>query len=621
MTQTKGKPSRYAQLGEDGSRKVVPLQPAAETRARRHTAEFQVHRSAGRLVLQCGSTPVAVSRWLGWPEIADAFLFAIEKASVQSRQITVQNQARFADAGVFEYLHLTDPSQAVTLAGIDRRWVNGFVQWLDRKDDAGAPLWSVGTRQNFLGVLRTIFEALRGDAAWKQRISTGFSVPANPWPGAYRRKQPLQVLDVENLRALVIACREEVSSTMAACRNAWAYLDAHAEAFEDSSENMTDPHLWLRTYLHRHAALLPHYRWLDKNDKQLRRSMRNMDTSISALLLPICPDGRTALPFVLLLALYTAFNADTLRNLSLDDIDYYEGIAGTRIRFTPYKARAERDQVRSFATGSELGPDAIVEFVVQWTCWLRPRAPEHLAKRVFLLLSNERNPDGSPTCGGYDTKTGEKGGGRWNHALASFLQDHGLPPITLAQLRKVSLDLVHELTSGDLKAVQVAGGQQDPQVILDHYQSSAAQMRNEEALGLIMATRERWVATEGKTADPRKEPYSADKGCATPGWRCHDPFDSPAHGEASGRLCQALGQCPACPLAAIDSRDPYAVARAFQLRDHINLAQQYVAPDRWLAVYAPVAERLDTYWLPLMSDEGVLHQARQLTLAPLPPLD
>lgn len=621
MTPKKAKASRYAQLGEDGARKVVALQPAAQERARRHSSEFQVMRSSGRLVVQSGETRVDVSRWLGWPELADAFLFAIGKAAVQSRAITVQNQVRFFDAGVFEYLHLTDSAGTVTLSELDRRWVNGFVQWLDRKDDEGAPVWSVGTRQNFLGVLRTAFEALRADVAWKQKVSGGFSVPSNPWPGAYRRKQPVQVLDAESLRALVVACREEVSATMAACRRAWAYLDAHADTFEDSPENTSDPHLWLCTYLHRHSSLLPHYRWLDKNDKQLRRSMRNMDTSISALLLPICPDGRTALPFVLLLALYTAFNADTLRNLSLDDVDYYEGIAGSRIRFTPYKARAERDQVRSFATGSELGPDALIEFMVQWTRWLRPRAPEHLAKRVFLLLSNERNPDGSPVCGGYDTKTGEKGGRRWDHALTSFLEDHGLPPITLAQLRKVSLDLVHELTSGDLKAVQVAGGQQNPQVILDHYQSGAAQMRNEEALSLIMATRERWMLTEGKTADPRKEPYGSDKGCATPGWRCHDPFASPAHGEMSGRLCQALGQCPACPLAAIDSRDPYSVARALQLREHINEAQQYVAPDRWLAVYAPAAARLDSYWLPTMNDPAVLCQVAQLTLPPLPLLD
>lgn len=193
--------------------------------------------------------------------------------------------------------------------------------------------------------------------------------------------------------------------------------------------------------------------------------------------------------------------------------------------------------------------------------------------------------------------------------------------MALAQLRTTSLNKIHEMTGGDLKAVQTAGGQRSPQVLLDHYTSDAARKRNNEALAAIMLTRKQLVRTEGTAPDPRKEPFDADKGCAPPGFYCLDPFSYPMPSEIDGRLCHTFGSCPCCPLACINTHSPYAAARAIQLRAAVITAQATLPPRRWLDCWAHFAKRLDDYWLPIFNDYRVLAAASELTLPPLPDLE
>jgi hypothetical protein len=108
---------------------------------------------------------------------------------------------------------------------------------------------------------------------------------------------------------------------------------------------------------------------------------------------------------------------------------------------------------------------------------------------------------------------------------------------------------------------------------------------------------------------------------ATPGWRCLDPYDSPIDGQEKGKLCAAYGACPNCPLANLNARDPYSLARALQLKAKIETAQTVLPALRWLKVWAPRLQRLVDYWLPSIQDPAVIAAASKLDLAELPELE
>lgn len=612
--------SRYAQLNSNGSRSVVAINPPSPE-SRRHTSDLAIAWASNELTFIVNGSTLKASAWLRWPQIAKAFVFSLEKQSPVVGSITLSNKIAGLSSGFFKFLSEFDPEAKLLLSDIDRKVTSAFVVWLSRKSPEGKPVFAVSTRNQLAGAVKSVFDTLRSAPAWKDKLAVNYSMPVNPWPGANRRKTPLKVLDSESLRSLLFACTKEIQETMSQCNQAWSEMAAISDEDASSSEVPLSLAAWRRVYLRKYSKTLPHFVWLQKNDRQLFNTFYRLKTTAGQALMPIAPDGRRAAPFLILLSIFTAFNPDVLRNLSLDDFEYFDGLAGERIRFRPYKARSRREQIRSFATGNPLGPDVLIRFMLNWTQWIRPLSPADISSKVFLFMSNERNTDGSIVCADYNVPGQRKAGTRWNQSLKSFLEEHNLPNVSLAQLRKISLDLINEMTSGDLKAVQLAGGQRNSQVILDHYQSDAARQKNDEALALIMATRERWMTTQGKSADPRLEPHKSDKGCATPGWRCHDPYSSPIQGEIPGRLCQAVGMCPACPLSILNVQDPYSLARALQLKNHISLSQLTIAPERWLAFFAPVVNRLDSYWLPLVNDSTLLEEAGRLTLPPLPPLE
>ncbi|WP_265946247.1 hypothetical protein [Dechloromonas sp. A34] len=610
-------PSRYAQLGVDGKRKVIPLGLAQGPTS----VKLSIKQTDLTLDFVGDGWKKDCSHWLDYPQISEAFVYALCEYAKKAASNSVFCRIGDLDRGLFAYLRLTAPEGESDLMSIDRAWVDGFIRWLDQKTVDGTPA-SQTTRTMLLSALRIPLKILASSKIWKHQLAPGICIPTHIWGGSSRKTTPREVLDDNTLLQLLLASQDEVLDTMRRIKAAWAAMDALDDSPPNPTKEPTTPDEWRWLHANRYQTWIPNSDWIRENDRQLWLAHRKLGMTFTELRHPLAPSSRDLIPFVIHMAFQTAFNPDDLRGLNLKDIDYPDHFGGKRIRLRPYKGRARRIQVRTFALGNPIGPDITVSFVTEWTKAIRVIAPVKYQDRLFLMLTRSADTGNDNQMRSLDYNGGTlKAATLWYASLAAFLKEHGISALALAQLRTTSLDKIHEMTGGNLKAVQTAGGQRSPQVLLDHYTSDAARKRNNEALATIMLTRERLVRTEGAAPDPRKEPFEADKGCATPGFYCLDPFSSPMPSEIDGRLCQAFGLCPRCPLACINTQSPYAAARAIQLRAAVIAAQTTLPPKRWLDCWAHVAQRLDDYWLLLFNDPRVLAAASELTLSPLPDLE
>lgn len=610
---------RYEQLTRATDTTVIALQ-AAVVSTTTHRTQIDVERGGDHLVLRVGGATVHASNWLDWPCLCDAFIDgAAMHANTVGAQSAISN-LRSLQTGFFSFLNETKKPKKLDLGHIDRRLVSEFVVWLARKDSNGFPVWALATRTGYLGALGSVFKGLARSKRWAKQISTRFSIPKEPWANVKGSKKAVPGFDSVTLLNLLQACHAEATKTMQSLAEAWNELEQCEFDLDLLARKIEDRTSWRIYYLLCYGDLLPCAKWLKFYDHRLVTAARKTGLSVSSLIRPFRPDGVDLIPFVILLAIYTSYNADTLRNILLNQIEYVASFAGRRIRLRANKGRSARQQYRSFAIGNPLGPDAIIDCIRHLTMWLRP-IDTAIAEKLFIMVAYDRKSWGIASCGDFTDSAGIRAGKRWSANLNKFLEAHSIPKVTLAMMRKTSLEIVHQLMDGDLKALLVAGGQRNVQTILDSYTSDAAIKRGEEALAQNMAVRDRMIFGGQPMADPRVEPYTSDRGCATPGWRCFDPFDSPIAGEMPGKLCSAYARCPGCSMGHLDMKDPYSVARTLQLRDLINSSQDIVAPQRWIAVWAPVLIKLDDHWLPRICDTKVLQAAQLLTLSPLPELE
>ena len=613
--------TRYDQLNEVGHTKITSILDAKVAVERSQASFLRIERSASALRIFGDVWQFDASHWLEEPKVVGAILWGLNAWSAGQQSNTVNTRVIQLDLGFWRYLAQVNPQGALGLQQLDTRWISAFVKWLDRKDEAGIPVWGANTKAGHLTAFRVVLKKLMRSEEWAGQLAPNLQVPSTIWKGVGRRANPREVLDDATVARLLIVCRDEVTKTSALLHSAWAEMEASKDQ-ADTDDLPSSAAAWRATFVRRYPETVPHDAWLRLHDVQLRSAPKRLGMSFVELRRAIMPRARDLVPFVLLLALPTSFNPDSLRGLRQSHIDYPEEFGGRRIRFRPPKGRAGRKQIRTFAMGDSIGPEALVATVEAWTAHIRGAAPAPLKDMLFIFFSPwaENAESGISPIGNFAGSSRTDSQKAWYTALRQFLDEYDLPKFTLAQVRPTSLDLVHELTGGDLKAVQTAGNHRSPQVILDHYTSDAARLRNNEMLASAMQTRDRLVETQGKAADPRREPQEADRGCATPGFTCLDPFASPMPTEVEGRLCNAYGMCPTCPLACINLRSAYVGARLLQLRATVQAAQAELEARRWLGTWGPVGDRLDGYWLRLF-DEDVLTEAGKLTLPPLPPLE
>ncbi len=565
-----------------------------------------------------GTQSINVARWMRWPNLArpfiDGFLSWAPGKTPRSRGAVVVSLT----AGWFAYLSSINADPSFALSDITTTVVNDFLRWLDTTEVDGTAKWHVSTRHDHYLVVRKILRELRRHRTWRSALCPDLTIRPAPWSGVNRPSRPTEPIPQTAFEKLLRACAAEVTEVHNQYHEDWRSISAAEQKLPEETKSPED-YKDLPTAL---AALNRLFPSVIPERPKIIAANRHLDEAINKyhgylrVATPLQPRQRLLVPFVLLLGFYYQGNTSLILNAERSDFTEENVLGDRRLVWRPFKARAQSPKQRSFSYAEDLyHPTQLLRFIEKWTSRIRLSARPEYRDRVFLFV-----PEGGEAkrCTGFSAQPALV----WRHNLRRFFKSHKLPYITLRNLRFTGLDNIANLFPGDLRAPLAAGGH--TQTTRDrHYapvRSGPQQRQGEEAIASVTELRSRAIETFGRI-DPRKETLGGDRGAATPGWRCLDPFDSPIPGQSKGKLCCAYGVCPVCPLAHLDINSPYALARLHQLRERIIEVQREVPPQRWLGVWVPVLSAIEQRWLPLVRGDKIRRAAANIALSPLPRME
>lgn len=499
---------------------------------------------------------------------------------------------RSLNFGFCSYLR-TAGLQDVNLESVDRSLLIGFLNWLNRPNARSKGPFEVATRANLLKALRAALRGLSESKVWRSlAIAVLSEVPQNPWPGRKRKSRPIERLADEVLEQIKEAVATELTNTAAMLEQGKSLL-AEGAAILRLSDAVTTPPDYsseatcLAALSAVFPGVVPDLPQLDRVDPSLRHAVTRL--GLTELTKFLYPTSRLLVPFVLRVALATAKNSETIQELCWSDIEPEEVFGTPYLRFRGSKARASVDPIVMVPADNDepFGLGNVLQMLRSWSERIAPLAPPRYRDRVFLYVQITRTK--------YPRSFGHNPNGviniSWLKSLGSFRRQHRLPPFSLRQIRTTILDQAHQ-DSGDVAELQRLAGHLKKATGWDHYTSDGTRKRYQERLGEVFVLRQRWFESGGRI-DPRIRRCAEDKGAATPGFLCFDPYDSPQPGQVKDRLCSAYGKCPGCPMAAACISDPVSVAHYNGLRPAIINAKSEMSPETWLSQWGETLQELD----------------------------
>jgi len=497
--------------------------------------------------------------------------------------------------------------EATTLRDINEDFLQRFKRWVDSPDRPRAtskPLM----RAEVLAAVQLPLAQLQASKEWKARLSPSLRLIASPYPKAHRSIDHNKALSEPEHERLYVGAANDVRDITARLNRQWtamARIDGAEISIVDAGQSPEACAAWLDANFEH-----PVPTWYEQGQLNVAYQQCISKAVQNAAERILYPDINEIVPMLVVVCAFFALNPSLTFKLRKDGSDYAFKSLGDveRLHMYPHKERAGLRQRNVLTvTAHPDNPGQILKYLERRTLRLGLMRPE-LADRAFAHFSFRVRRavalNVSDLC--------------WKSALKRFADRHGLPEFTLAQLRPTTLDLVHELSGGNIIAMQAVAMHTDAQTTYTYYTSDAQLRRNRERLGEMQMQMERWAFTGGKIR-PEDRPHGlADQGAATPGFTCLDPKDSPIPGEVRGELCTAYGRCPECPLALVDPTSPRALAYLVMLNERITEAHERMAdPSAWHLRWAPVQEELLTYWLAGW-DPGIAEKSRTIPIPELP---
>lgn len=499
----------------------------------------------------------------------------------------------------------------LSLADLDERLLHRFKAWLDDEDREGF-LANPSSRNQLFSALQLTLDQLMRSSEWRGRLSPNLRLINRPYAKTGRHVEHTPTLkepDYERMYAGAAADIAHIVQLRSRQLDAVAELDGSLMDISEAARSPEQFAAWLLASFPN--GIVPSYYDLGRADARfLRQVPETLHREAERILYP---DLDELVPMVLVVASFFALNPSVALNLRRGGRDYsYETLNGRcRLRIYPNKRRASLRQ-RNVVTVTDHpdNPGRILDYLERRTEHLRRARPD-LDDRIFLRFSFETRKVVPLT--GSDAP--------WSKALKRFTDRHRISEFALRQLRPTTLDLVHELSGGNIIAMQGVATHTSAQTTYTFYTSDAQRQRNREKLGEMLMQMERWITMGGKIRPEDRPPGIAEHAAATPGFSCLDPKDSPIDGERPGELCTAYGRCPECPLAVVDPRSARSLAYLIMLNKRITEAEQgSVDPVAWHMRWAPVREELVTYWLRGWPKE-LEEQARTIPIPELPPVE
>ncbi|MCG7392961.1 hypothetical protein MHY87_08600 [Microvirga sp. ACRRW] len=504
--------------------------------------------------------------------------------------------------GLVSYLIETGRQDA-RLEDFDSTLLNGFVNWLNQVDpETGSALWERHTRAGRYYSLIPILKGLSSKDRWRAVAEAVFdNMPKKVWKNLENKKKPTERLTMEELDALLAAISKEIIAT--------STLLAEGQELLERGRSAIPPVPALASAYREKAVCLATLAALPLMPSRETLKDLGLSTLYNAcrphgglldLIRYLCPTSRTLVPFVLNLAIATAYNPGTLFGLKLSDIQRDSRLGEEIIRLPGSKKRAAEDPIVTIGAGSarpsstiSTGPDLMkeveddsivlsaasvdgigigltIDLITQWTALFRNDLEGEDRDRLFLHRSATRRIRLAPL----------NNGAGWQDALAKFCKDHNLRPFNLKQIRATILDEIQYRT-GDIRVAKALGRHRKIATTWSHYTSDGTKQRQRERLGLTFVQRERWFLSDG-TIDPRRRTHGMDQAAATPGFLCLDPYDGVIPGQRRGYPCLAYGKCVDCPMAAARPNDPVSVAHYIALERAILQAREVMDPKTWM---------------------------------------
>lgn len=572
---------------------------------------------------------VDLSFLLEFPRLTDFFAEALLKAMKNygrmSRIVFAINLRSnwFAFLGERGYTNLCPED-------LDEQIMTGFNTWLHGLRKADGSAYQPLTISQRLG-------ALRGALAASNMPHLVDLMPRGP-RGAQRKLEPTAVLQFDQLLAVIAAVEKEVLALHDDWEKGQRTLMHGRELLSNGAVLVKSPRIQnvmlveesnlaiaLAMIDQRYSGVIPDREVISADNAVLGATVQ-YGISMAKMTRYFYAGGSDLVPLVLSIAIATVFNPETILNLNwknidrnvdplsngrravqfdvMEEVDKAETSMETGAsdatesplaKITGDKPRAGRQLVRLLdpeASGAnQVSLNMVLDLLIAMTERIRPFViePETHGDRIFLYVTKIRAKRAKGFGGDTYAASGDE---VWRLGLAHFIKDNNLPEFTLKTIRATMLDYVQLFNRGDLEAARQVGNHASRVTTWTHYTSNLVQQMLQEATGETLLVRERWLDSEGKI-DPRKHREWTSKGCATPGWICLDPFDSPRPNQKQGRLCSAYGECPDCPLSAARPVNPRNVMLYKALRRAIYRSIARVTAPVWQDRWAPVVAALD----------------------------
>jgi hypothetical protein len=570
-----------------------------------------------------------ISFMLEFPGLTDFFAAALLKAMKANGIMTRIEFAKNLRSCWFAYLGERGYTN-LRPEDLDEQIVTGFNTWLHEARKADGSAYHPMTICARLGAIR---QAL-GASKMPHLVDL---VPSGP-RGAARKKNPTEVLLFDQLLAVIAAVEKEVLALRENWEKGQSILMQGREMLRNGAVLGRDLHgkrvkvlsesnlaLALAMVDQRYPGVIPDRDVIHADDRVLQATIHH-GFRTGKLNSYFYASGRDLVPLVLSIAIATVFNPNTILNLKWKDIDRNvdplsngrravqfdvteeadkleasmeaeasDATESPLAKITGDKPRAARQLVRLLdpeASGvNQVSLNMVLNLLITMTERIRPFViePERYGDRIFLFVPKIRAKRSKGFGGPSNDGPGDM---VWQSGLANFIKDNNLPEFSLKTIRATMLDYVQLFNRGDLEAARQVGNHGSRVTTWMHYTSNLVKRLLQEATGETLLVRERWLDSCGKI-DPRKHREWANKGCATPGWICLDPFDSPRPNQKQGRLCSAYGECPDCPLSAARPVNPRNVMLYEALRRAIYRSITRVTPPVWQDRWAPVVAALD----------------------------
>jgi hypothetical protein len=515
---------------------------------------------------------------------------------------TARTQASRLGTGFVAFLSQTGRTH-MRLSDINVTVANAYVEWLERADSQGLVL-AVQSRVKYYAVLKNIVRTLRHSPTWSQYIAAILELPAPPWAGTSNRNKPTSVINAEAMTLIRLKCIDLVKETVTRFYENKQIVENNAlPPLTSKRGNKLTQEEFLAAINHHCSAgpimatqKLPAI--LASTAKRIGLSNIRNDVG------PRFHAVTTSLvPFVILMTVATAYNTETILNALLSDFRF-ENDFGNWFVADAFKGRSGTSQPVYIPIDDEYdNPAFLYTFLVEYTARVREFSHPDVRNKLFIGSSRMNM-----------STVIDINNSLWNSLLREFIKVHGLPNFRLKSIRPTVLDVTADMYSGDIKAVQIQANHKSSQTTYTHYTSDARRQKDYERLGRTLQRKDRWRETRG-IIDSRDRGDEEDLDCATPGWQCADPFDSPF--SPKGKLCNSYGHCPRCPLGGIDLNSPLAFAFTMALREAVNSAQQSMAPETWLKKMGAVKVAIEQKWLPSFTPYAI-EAARSLQIPKLP---